>query len=351
MKRSSPLESLAKPKPLESLKKLTTASPLPSGTVGTAYSETLAATGGTAPYTWTLSAGTLPPGITMNGAGLISGTPTTYGTYNFTVQATDSASLAATQVFSIYIPVPPLVITSISPMVNGQQGSPYSQALTAVGGVTPYTWSLASGSLPTGLSLDRLGDITGTPTNLGTFNFTARVTDSASNIVTKALAITIISPTLTITTDELPDSIVGATYLQTLAASGGTTPYTWSILWGTLPGGLSLSSAGVVSGTPTNGSTFSFIVQVTDKVGATATEMFTIEIQDNAPTISVESYTSGTITLLISGDAGPDYTIEASTNLVDWETVFTTNAPAMPFRWSDTAATNPVTFYRALLNP
>jgi hypothetical protein len=329
---------------------ISTASSLPSGTMGTSYSQTLAATGGTAPYAWTLFAGTLPGGVVLNGAGVISGTPTNYGTFNFTVQLTDYAGLTTTRAFTLSIAVPALVITSVSPMVSGQQGSPYSQALTAVGGITPYSWSIAGGSLPPGLILSSIGDITGTPTNLGTFNFTARVTDNASNTVTKALAITIISATLTITTAVLPDSIVGAAYSETLAASGGTTPYTWSIVWGALPDGLRLSSAGVVSGMPTNRGTFSCIVQVADHVGATATEMFTIEIQNNAPTIGVVSCTNGTITLLISGDVGPDYTIEASTNLLDWETVFITNAPATPFRWSDTA-TSRASFYRASLNP
>jgi hypothetical protein len=308
----------------------------------------LAATGGTTPYGWTLSAGTLPGGLTINGAGVISGTPTNYGTFNFTVQFTDYAALTASKALSISVPVPPLVLTSASPMVNAQQGTPYSQALTAVGGVTPYSWSIASGSLPPGLSLSSIGDVTGTSTALGTYNFTARVTDSASNAVTKALAITVISPTLTITTEELPDSIVGATYSETLTASGGTTPYTWSIVWGALPDGLRLSSAGVISGTLTNAGTFSFIVQVADHASATATEIFTVAIQNNAPTISVQGYTNGVIQLLISGDAGLDYGIECSTNLVDWQAAFSTNSPAIPFSWTDTSASNsPMRFYRA----
>jgi large repetitive protein len=230
--------------------RITTAPTLPGGTISTAYSQTLAASGGTTPYAWALVAGTLPGGVTLNSAGVISGTPTNYGMFNFTVGLTDYAGLTTTKAFSISIPVPPLVITGVSPMVNGQQGNPYSQALTAVGGVTPYSWSIAGGSLPPGLALDSLGDITGTPTNLGTFNFTARVTDSVTNTATKGLAITITSPTLMITTEELPDSVYGATYAQTLTASGGTTPYTWSLLWGALPDGLSLGGTGLVSGTP-----------------------------------------------------------------------------------------------------
>jgi hypothetical protein len=188
------------------------------------------------------------------------------------------------------------------------------------------------------------------PTDPGTYDFTARVTDSVSNTVTKALAITVVSPTLTIATAELPGSIVGATYSATLTASGGMTPYIWSIVWGALPDGLNLNSAGLVSGTPTNGGTFSFIVQVADHASATATEIFTVAIQDNAPSISVQGYTNGAITLLISGDAGPDYTFECSTNLVDWQDTFTTNPPAIPFSWTDTSGSNsPMRFYRVRL--
>jgi hypothetical protein len=329
---------------------VTTASPLPDGTLGAAYSQTLAATGGTTPYAWALSAGALPGGLTLNGAGVISGTPTNYGTFTFTVLLTDYAGLTAAKAFSIHIPVPELDITSVSPMVNAQQGNPYSQALMAVGGVTPYSWSIAGGSLPPGLSLSSIGDVTGMPTDPGTYDFTARVTDSVSNTVTKALAITVVSPTLTIATAELPGSIVGATYSATLTASGGMTPYIWSIVWGALPDGLNLNSAGLVSGTPTNGGTFSFIVQVADHASATATEIFTVAIQDNAPSISVQDYTNGAITLLISGDAGPDYTLECSTNLVDWQDTFTTNPPAIPFSWTDTSGSNsPMRFYRVRL--
>ena len=329
---------------------ITTASPLHDGTVGIAYSQTLAATGGTMPCTWALSDGTLPDGVTLNSAGVISGSPTNSGTFSFTVQLTDYAGLTTTKVFAIYIPVPTLALTSVSPMVNAQQNSPYSQALAAVGGVTPYSWSIASGALPTGLTLDSLGDITGTPTALGTFNFAACVTDSASNTVTGTLAITVISPALTVATAQLPDGNVGTNYSAMLSATGGTTPYTWSTTWGTLPPGLNLTSAGVVSGTPTNGGTFSFIVQVADSASTNAQQLFTVAIQNNAPVISVQGCTNGVIQLLISGDGGADYSIEFSTNLMDWETVFMTNAPAVPFGWADTNTLNSSSrFYRVWL--
>ncbi len=327
---------------------ITTAAPLAGGKLNAAYSQALAASGGTPPYTWSLTDGALPGGVALNSAGVISGTPTNDGAFSFTARISDYAGLTATKSFTLAISAAPLTITSVSPMVNARQGDPYSQALTAVGGVTPYSWGIASGALPPGLKLSAPGDVTGTPTNLGTYNFIARVTDSASNTVTQALAITVTSPTLTIATALLPDSIVGATYAETLSATGGTMPYTWSLVWGALPDGLSLSIAGMVNGSPTNGGTFSFIVQVADNAGATATQIFTIAIQNNAPAISVRAATSGVIQLLVSGDAGLDYTIESSTNFLDWATVFTTNAPAMPFQWTDPdAAANRTRFYRA----
>ena len=120
-------------------------------------------------------------------------------------------------------------------------------------------------------------------------------------------------------------------------------------MWGALPGGLSLSSAGVVSGTPTNAGTFSFTVQATDSVSATATKLFTIETIHSTPTLAVVSHADGLFRLQVSGDSGTNYTIEASTNLIDWEPVFTTNSPAMPFSWTDPSASNAsVRLYRVM---
>jgi hypothetical protein len=327
-------------------------SPLAGGTLGLAYSQTLTATGGTSPYTWALVSGSLPGGISLNRAGVISGTPSTNGTFSFTTQVTDSTGLTATGTFSLTIAAEALTITTLSPMVSGQQGSAYSQALTAIGGVTPYSWSLAGGTLPSGLFLDSLGDLTGTPTVAGSFTFTVGVTDSANNSVTQTLALTVILPTLTITTVQLPDGNVDTNYSATLSATGGTSPYTWNLSWNTLPPGLGLSSAGVISGAPTNGGTYSFTVQVTDNASATAQQMFTVSVQNNTPVICVQSYAPSAMQLLISGDGGANYSILSSTNLVDWDTRLTTNSPAMPLSWTDTNAVNDSTrFYRVWLEP
>ncbi|MBT1070249.1 putative Ig domain-containing protein [Pelotalea chapellei] len=179
---------------------VTTTSPLPAGTVGTAYSQTLAATGGTGAYTWTWAAATgsaLPPGLSLaETTGAISGTPTTAGTYNFSATVTDSASPAktATQAFSIIVnPVgASLTITSASPLTAGTVGTAYSQTLAASGGTTPYNWTLAPGSsLPAGLTLNAAGVISGTPTTAGTTTTSFTVTDAAAATASKSLSITI----------------------------------------------------------------------------------------------------------------------------------------------------------------
>ncbi|HXJ40906.1 MAG TPA: Ig domain-containing protein, partial [Bryobacteraceae bacterium] len=263
---------------------ITTAS-LPSGTVGTAYSQTLAATGGTAPYSWSI-AGALPAGLALNPAtGGITGTPTAAGTSNFTVQVADSASAKTSQVFALTINAASntVAITTGSPLPSGTVGTAYSQTLAATGGAQPYTWSVLSGALPPGITLSSsTGVLAGTPSSAGTFAFTAQVTDKNSLKASKPFAITIAgtSTTLTITTSSvLISGLAGSAYSQTLAASGGTPPYTWLITSGALPGGVKLNStSGVISGTPVSAGTYAFTARVTDSASATAQKQFVLTI-------------------------------------------------------------------------
>jgi putative Ig domain-containing protein len=160
---------------------------LPNGMTGASYSQTLAATGGVTPYTWSVVSGSLPGGLTLNsGSGVISGTPSASGPSSFTVQATDVEIPAqtASQALSITIGATALSINTTSPLPNATLSSAYTTMVTATGGVTPYTWSLATGSsLPAGLTLTSgtpSATISGTPTATGTFQFTVKVTDSTA---------------------------------------------------------------------------------------------------------------------------------------------------------------------------
>ena len=172
-----------------------------------------------------------------------------------------------------------LAITTSS-LPGATVGSGYGKTLTVTGGRSPYTWSLASGALPTGLSLDTLkGVIWGTPTAAGTYSFVVRVKDSAAATAVHAESIAVASKkTLAITTSNLPNGVVGTAYGATLSASGGTQPYSWTLSSGQLPTGLSLSSSGSVSGTPTAAGTYSFGIRVRDYLGVTASRSYTVAI-------------------------------------------------------------------------
>src|SRR6266513_916568 len=252
----------------------TTSSQLPTGTVSTAYPATnLTASGGTPPYAWTLAsaASTFPGGLTLGRLGGISGTATTAGTYNFTVQVTDSVnSTAMTNLRILINAVPPLIVTTTA-LSNGTAGAAYpSTNLQASGGVPPYAWTLASAAstFPGGLTLGRLGGISGTATTAGTYNFTVQVTDSVNSTAMTNLRILInAAPPLIVTTTALSNGTAGAAYPSTnLQASGGVPPYAWSVTTAatTFPPGLTLSSAGQITGTPTAAATYNFTVQVKD---------------------------------------------------------------------------------------
>jgi hypothetical protein len=193
---------------------ITTATPLPGGPVGTAYSQKFSAIGGTAPYTWTLAAGFIP-GLSVDFiGGVLSGTPTDSGTFNFSVQATDSKGQTGTKAFSITITPGPPSITTDAQLPDGTFGVPFLQAIQAIGGTAPYAWSASR--LPDGLNLDSAtGIISGTPQTAGTFAFTVTLTDSARLTSTARFNLTIGLPPLpTVNISGLPATANAADQLK-----------------------------------------------------------------------------------------------------------------------------------------
>lgn len=170
-----------------------TPSALPSGTVGSAYSEQITATGGTSPYSYLKTSGTLPAGLTLNTTtGVLSGTPTTATTYTFTVGATDSGGNSGSQTYTIVIGGGAVTLGIIpTTLPNGTVGAPYSQQITASGGTAPYTY-WASGTLPAGLNLSSsTGLLSGTPSAANTYSFTVTATDAGNNTGSRPYSVTI----------------------------------------------------------------------------------------------------------------------------------------------------------------
>ena len=156
---------------------------LPNGAVGTPYNATITATGGTGPYTFTVTSGALPPGLLLNGvSGAITGTPTTGGTFSFTITATDANGCLGSRAYIVNMasaPACPVITLSPATLPAGSVGFPYSATITATGGAGAPTFTITSGSLPPGLALNpATGAITGIPTTVGLFSFTVRATDT-----------------------------------------------------------------------------------------------------------------------------------------------------------------------------
>jgi hypothetical protein len=152
-------------------------STLSTPSIGTAYSQTLTASGGTAPYTFALSSGSLPAGLSLSSSGLLSGTPTAVGSFTFTIQATDATSLTSSQPYTITI-VAPTIVVAPSSLSNGTVAASYSQTISASGGSGAYSYTVTSGSLPVGLALNSsTGALTGTPTTAGSSPLTITATD------------------------------------------------------------------------------------------------------------------------------------------------------------------------------
>ncbi len=286
---------------------------LPDGTQATFYAQQLTATGGHGPYTWSLVQGSLPPGMSLSSSGLLSGTPAIGGFYGFVVRALDVGSLnavvAGVHSYSLRVNYPPLAVVT-NTLASAVIGSSYLQPLAATGGGGNYYWSIASGVLPTGLTLSSSGVISGFTAMAGTFPIVVQVSsfiEAFEQTVTAvaALSITVTYPPVVIVTPPiLPSGSVNTQYLQTLRATGGTLSYTWAVIGGTIPPGLLLTPEGNLSGTPTQSGNYSIVIQAANQPPSgpllTASQTFTLAIA--APPFSI------TTTELASGRVGAPYT-------------------------------------------
>jgi hypothetical protein len=234
---------------------------LSNGTVGTAYAQQINVDGGTGASTFTFT-GTLPPGLTLSSAGLLSGTPTTAGSYTFNVTATDSLSDMATEAYTVVIS--PAITITTSTLASWTLNEPfYSQTIATTGGTGPLLFS-SSGALPPGLMLSPGGVLYGTPTATGSYPFSVSALDTVGATASQSYTV-VINSAVSIGTTSLPSGTVGHSYSQTAGATGGTGSLTYSVTSGTLPIGVTLNStSGVLSGTPSAAGTYNFTVTASD---------------------------------------------------------------------------------------
>ena len=298
---------------------------LPAASAGVAYSQTLTASGGVAPYSFTVNAGSLPSGLNLTAGGVLSGTPSASGTFNFTVTASDANGQTGAAAYTLTIAVPTL---NLSPgtLPAGTAGSTYTQTLVLSGGIAPYVVT-QSGTLPAGLSFNTgTLSFSGTPTEAGNFNLSITASDSTGGTaatVTNNYTLTIASPTLALTPAALPTGTAGIAYHQTLTASGGIAPYRYAVSAGSLPAGLSLTAAGQLSGTPTVAGSFTFSVTATDSttgVAGTVAHSYTLVLASPTLVITPATVPNGvrgiayTQTLGASGGtAGYTFAVTAGT--------------------------------------
>jgi hypothetical protein len=256
---------------------ITTAN-LAGATTGTAYTVTLAASGG-GNITWTVSGGSLPDGVSLSSTGVVSGTPNNPGSYTFTVRVEGGGRSATKQ---LQLVVREKLSASAPPDQTWEVGRPLQIAIDAKGGTPGYSWKL-SGALPakTGFVGDKGNGSTsflqGVPAEAGTFPLVLTVTDAAGVSTDVKVTLTV-APKLQIATTRVGRARVGQRYRLTLAFSGGVGDTKWSLAAGPLPSGLKLSDRGVISGKASRAGQFRFTVIVTDSLGAKSAMTYTLRI-------------------------------------------------------------------------
>ncbi|WP_146112090.1 MULTISPECIES: IPTL-CTERM sorting domain-containing protein [unclassified Brevundimonas] len=270
--------------------------PLPSTSVGAAYSASVTATGGTLPYVYTIASGDLPTGVTLSSAGVISGTPGASGTFNVTIKVRDSSTgtgpYEASHAYTLTVTPPTL---SVSGFLGGASlYASYSGSVSANGGQGPYSYVVSNGSTPPGITLAADGAFSGTPTTTGSFTFSVTATDSTAGNVggpytgSDTFTIVVAAPIIVLPGASLSDAILHQSYSQQLpGASGGLAPYSYIFTGGALPLGMSLSSTGLLSGTPTLDGDYTFTVEVRDSSPTpySGAQTYTVRVVDRPPLV------------------------------------------------------------------
>ena len=272
---------------------------LASGATGQSYSQTVIATGGSPPYSFTATG--LPMGLKIANSGGITGTPGADGNYTVVVTVTDSKSNQISRSFPLVINSSLTIVTTS--LNKGSNGQSYFHAISVTGGTPPYVFS--GSGFPSGLAITSAGNISGTPSQTGTFAVEIDVTDAVKHFASAQFSLIISTLPSISTSSPLPVGSPGTAYSQTFAATGGLAPYNFFILptgaSNPLPPGLTLAKTGALSGTPTASGVYTFTVQVVDANQNSGTKSFQLTIGQ-----STQSLTVSPLSLQFSGPSGGD---------------------------------------------
>ncbi|MBX7222501.1 MAG: FG-GAP-like repeat-containing protein [Blastocatellia bacterium] len=267
---------------------------VPAGTINASYNQTFTQTGGLAPISYTLS-GSLPAGLSFNtGTGVLSGTPTQKGTFNFTVRATDFYSCTGLRNYALTINCQSITVNPAS-IVSRTVGQAFSQTFTNTGGIGAVSYSF-TGTIPPGLTFTpATGVLSGTPTQSGSFPFTITATDANVCTGSRAYTLTVNCQTITVNPTTVTAGVVGQTLNRTFTHTGGIGTVGFSFT-GTIPPGLTFTPAtGVLAGTPTQPGSFPFSITATDANNCSGSRSYNLTIACQTITVNPTTLPGGQI--------------------------------------------------------
>jgi beta-lactamase superfamily II metal-dependent hydrolase len=252
----------------------------------------------TGQYTYSISSGTLPTGLNFSTQGAITGVPSATGMFTFTVMATATNGCSTTRTYSVNVTNPCATFTfSPASLPMAIVRSAFSQQLSISSPAGTYTFAVTAGALPAGMTLSSNGLLSGTVNTGGNFNFTVTATNTTTNCkATKTYALAVVCPQISLTPSTFSTAFLNTPFNQKMVASGGFAPYTFRVTAGALPAGMTLTTDGTLSGTPTLATKATFTVTVTDSIGCQSSVTASINVCLSAATkLSDLTVTSSTV--------------------------------------------------------